>query len=125
MCGSISFELVVNDGKIYQCHCSKCRKVSGSASNSAMVIDRSRFRWIGGESDIQQFVQASGFQSWFCPTCGSPVPNLTSGDKSYWIPMGLVEGNVDARIVKHVFVESKANWEVIPDGIPKFDDNGG
>ena len=110
LCEAVTFEISAPLSDIYQCHCSKCRKVSGSASNSAMVIEKERFRWLSGEHDIKQFQQKSGFKSHFCHHCGSPVPNPT-GTNKMWIPMGLVDGRVPARISEQVYLDSKADWD--------------
>ena len=112
LCGFVSFELRAPLNDIYQCHCSKCRKVSGSASNSAMIINESQFRWLSGKEAIRAFQQISGFKSHFCSQCGCPVPNPTSNN-SYWIPVGLMDEDIPAQMTRHVYVDSKANWDVV------------
>ncbi|TOP03723.1 aldehyde-activating protein, partial [Vibrio parahaemolyticus] len=49
MCGEVSFELSGELPPIYQCHCSLCRKISGSSSNSALIVKASSFKWRSGE----------------------------------------------------------------------------
>ena len=54
MCGRVEFEL---DGEIpnpYQCHCSLCRKVSGSSVNAALIIAAGQFHCIAGEASIAE-----------------------------------------------------------------------
>lgn len=123
LCGAVSFELSGVLPLIYQCHCSLCRQVSGSSSNSALIIKESQFKWCTGEHQIKSFSTHSGFKSEFCSQCGSPVPNMSSSGESYWVPAGLLTEAVDTKVAAHVYVGSHANWDVgfVNDGIPQFE----
>jgi len=120
LCGAIEFELLGKPPNLYQCHCSLCRKVTGSSANAAFRIDADRFAWSAGKEQIREYVTGSGFKSHFCANCGSPVPNLTSNDRAYWIPAGLLEDNGELELVAHLYVESRASWDVIADAGTKF-----
>ena len=130
LCGSISFEADVSNVDLYQCHCSLCRRQSGAASNAATSIPLSAFRWLSGTSLITSWVKDTGFRSDFCSKCGSPVPNPLRGTDLVWIPAGLLEGNVEMRVVAHIHVASSAAWDPRPDanaclvydGDPKLDE---
>jgi hypothetical protein len=50
LCGAIEFEIVGEVRRLYQCHCSLCRKQSGSTSNSALLIESENFRWLDRSS---------------------------------------------------------------------------
>jgi hypothetical protein len=39
LCGAVEFEIVGELRRLYQCHCSLCRKQSGSTSNSSLLIE--------------------------------------------------------------------------------------
>lgn len=122
LCGEITFELSGDLASIYHCHCSLCRKVSGSSSNSALIIPKQQFTWTAGTDLIHSFVTNTGFRSDFCRNCGSPVPNEFSNGQSYWIPAGLLSEDIDSEVVAHFFVESRANWDTafLSDPLPKF-----
>ncbi len=122
LCGVIEFELDGDIPNLYQCHCSLCRKVTGSAANAAFIIASDQFEWISGSGQIREFITESGFKSHFCSTCGSPVPNLTSNDSAYWIPVGLLEASSQLELVAHLYVESRASWDVIADAGEQFDE---
>lgn len=122
LCGEIEFELHGDVPNLYQCHCSLCRKVTGSAANAAFRIGADQFAWISGSVQIREFVTESGFKSHFCATCGSPVPNLTSNDSAYWIPAGLLEDSSELELVAHLYVASRAAWDVIADVGEQFDE---
>ena len=120
LCGNIAFQISGALPKIYQCHCSLCRKVSGSASNAAMLVVTEAFQWIEGEQEIASYATASGFKSDFCHRCGSPVPNLTRDQKKYWIPAGLLDQSDSLNLAAHVYVNSRATWDRIIRDIPHF-----
>ena len=121
-CGKVEFELEGTIPNMYQCHCSLCRKVSGSSANAALIIDAAQFKWINGEGEISAFENESGYKSEFCRQCGSPLPNLTCDDRAYWVPVGLLEDTRDISVAAHVFVASRAHWDVIPDAAEHFDE---
>ncbi|USD66672.1 GFA family protein [Vibrio sp. SCSIO 43136] len=123
MCGEVVFELSGELPLIYQCHCSLCRKVSGSSSNSALIIKQSNFKWCSGEKQIGSYATESGFKSEFCTRCGSPVPNLSSDGQSYWVPAGLLADPIETHVAAHVYVDSHASWDIglLNDGIAKFE----
>lgn len=124
LCGSIAFELSGDLPPIYQCHCSLCRKVSGSSSNSALIVPSKRFKWTAGEKHIRSYSSPSGFKSDFCAQCGSPVPNISSNGDAYWVPAGLLSEMVDTKVAAHVYVGSRANWDVgfKDDNIAQFEE---
>ena len=97
LCGTVEFELSGDIPNLYQCHCSLCRKVTGSSANAAFRIAFDQFAWIKGSEKISEFVSQGGFKSHFCTTCGSPLPNLTANDSAYWVPVGLLEDVVRQR----------------------------
>ena len=38
------------------------------------------------------------------------------------VTLGCVEGDPKIEISKHIFVGSKAAWEVIPEGVPQYEE---
>lgn len=122
LCGEVSFQLPGVLPPIYQCHCSLCRRVSGSSSNSALIIEANNFKWLSGESSISRYASTSGFKSEFCQCCGSPVPNISADKDTYWVPAGLLSENIKTTIKAHVYVDSRANWDeaFICDSVSKF-----
>ncbi|WP_193568397.1 GFA family protein [Oleiagrimonas citrea] len=111
LCGSVEFEITGPLPDFYQCHCSLCRKLSGSASDTATFLAKELFSWIKGQKGIRVFKTDSGYRSEFCDTCGSTVPHLMDNGRQYWIPAGLLANALDSQVVAHLFVGSKAAWD--------------
>ncbi|PIE47072.1 MAG: aldehyde-activating protein [Gammaproteobacteria bacterium] len=122
LCGSVRFECQINQLplKIYQCHCTLCKKQSGSSSNSGIILKAEQFKWLAGESDIQAWKKQSGFSAHFCKTCGSPVPNLFA-NAYYWLPVGLFE-DITAEVVANLCLDNQSNWHVLADTARNFND---
>jgi len=112
LCGQIEFKISGPLPAIYQCHCSSCRKATGTSSNAAFIVPRANFEWVCGHEQISSYV-ATHYRSDFCSKCGSPVPNPLGSRPEYWVPAGLLEGNVDLEIAAHLYVGSKASWDAI------------
>ena len=121
LCGDIEFELVGEIPRLYQCHCSLCRKVTGSAANAALCIPARQLRWRAGTELIRRYASDSGYQSHFCGRCGSPVPNLTHNDQAYWVPAGLLEQDSNLELAAHFFITSRARWDTLGESGERFD----
>ena len=111
LCGQIEFEIEGSRHKLYQCHCSLCRKQSGSLSNAATIVPEGKFRWLRGAGRVSTWQRESGFRSHFCSNCGSPVPNPLRDTRQVWIPAGLLENGDGLEIVAHVHLASRAPWD--------------
>ena len=113
LCGGSRFEI---DGKVSGvglCHCSVCRKVSGTTGNAALLTATRSFRWIAGEELAQVYERPSGFRSTFCRVCGSPLPMRHENGKLVGIPAGTLDDDPGVSVVQHIFVDSRAGWDEI------------
>ncbi|MFK8029839.1 MAG: GFA family protein [Gammaproteobacteria bacterium] len=120
-CGEVQFEINVDRVDAYHCHCSICRKVTGSKFNTAFTLSASDFTWIGQNDGVKSFQKnGGGFRHDFCGDCGCTVPNRYQ-DVMFWVPVGLLEDDDRIEVSKHIFVKSKADWDVICDELPQFD----
>lgn len=111
LCGQVAFEILGAIPKLYQCHCSLCRKQGGSASNTATIVPSDKFRWLRGTERLASWIKDTGFRSDFCSTCGSPVPNPLRDTPYVWIPAGLLEDGENLEIVTHLCLSSRAPWD--------------
>ena len=121
LCGQVSYEIRGKLPNIYRCYCSLCRKVSGSASNAAMLVDADRFSWCSGQELISRFATDSGFQSHFCSGCGCPVPNPSRQGDLFWIPAGTLDADARSRVAAHVYVTSSAPWHEVGASAPGYE----
>lgn len=113
LCGLVEFDVEDTLPRLYQCHCSLCQKQGGSSSNTATIVNAENFRWLSGQERITSWVKDTGYRSDFCSKCGSPVPNPLRSSPYYWVPVGLLDDGQQLEIAAHLFVGSKASWDVI------------
>lgn len=114
LCETVEFEITGPIPKLYQCHCSLCRKQGGSVSNTATVVALENFRWISGQENISSFVKPTGFRSDFCSICGSTVPNPLRNTSYMWVPSGMLDASEKLEIAVHLYVGSRASWDTAP-----------
>ena len=112
LCGQIKFEISGPFPGIYQCHCSLCRRATGSASNAALIVRRENFLWTRGREHIRSY-RAENYRSDFCSRCDSPVPNPLADRPEYWVPAGSLEDHADLEVAAHLHTASKAGWDAI------------
>ena len=115
-CGQVEFAVTNEVSDVYICHCSICRRATGSNGIAVVVVDNDRFRWVAGESQIASWSKPDG--DWtmaFCRTCGSPLPGPNDPEQMY-IPAGLINvGGENLAVAHHIWVESSAGWDEIGD----------
>lgn len=115
-CGAVAFEIDTDISAVYVCHCSICRKSTGSNGIPVVIIENSAFRWLQGEEHIQTWKKAgSEWQTWFCRVCGSPLPGINDATQMF-VPAGLItDGGENLKVTHHLYVGSKAEWDEIGD----------
>jgi hypothetical protein len=128
LCGAIRFEFSKAAGPFELCHCSRCRKVTGSAFFAGLYVRGEDFRYVQGEELITTYEapilrEPPAYRASFCSRCGSPVPPLTTRSRSglLEIPAGLLDDDPGMKPDKHIFVEVKSPWFEITDDLPQLD----
>jgi hypothetical protein len=102
------------------CHCSRCRKVHGSAFGTYLTAAAERFSFERGRDGIVRFASSPGFARPFCARCGSVVPDGVATQDRVAMPAGALDGDPGVRPLAHIFVASKAPWYEIADALPRF-----
>lgn len=111
LCGTVSFEVDVTSLRLYRCHCSLCRRQSGTASSLAGIVSNRQFRWLSGEETVSSWQRPSGFRTDFCSTCGCPVPNPLRTTSKTWVPAGLFEEDAAIAVAVDIYTGSMAPWD--------------
>jgi len=115
-CGSVKFEVNSHLEDIYFCHCSICRKSTGSGGIAVVIVPITNFSWVTGQDQITKWSKPEhDWNTSFCKCCGSPLPDNDSESNMY-VPAGLLsEGTEMLKVAHHIWVDSKADWEIIGD----------
>lgn len=120
LCGRVRFAIDAGARRVGMCHCSKCRRASGAASNAVLIVAPHAFEWLSGQRDVRLYVDGGGWRTAFCATCGCPAPVERPGAAGYWIPAGALEDDEGLHVIAHIFVNSKASWERIGGDAPQW-----
>lgn len=124
LCGSIQFEAKPPFAGFRYCHCSRCRKASGSAHAANLFVPETQFKWLAGENLVKHFdhPDAERFAVWFCPQCGTRMPHKIKTTENMLIPAGVLDVDPGERPANSIFWKSKSAWYVAPTELPHFDE---
>ena len=126
LCGGVRFEIARAVGPFELCHCTRCRKASGSAFVAGLGVRTEDFRLIAGAELIHRYEAPlreapPPYRTSFCSRCGSPVPDPPAGSSWFEIPAGSLDQDPRVRPDRHIFVECKSHWYTIGDALPQLD----
>jgi len=119
-CGAVTYEVSGKLRDARSCHCSRCRKAFSSQASAYALVDPAEFKWLTGEGLLTSYIGDQGAGLMFCSKCGSTLCGIVDGDV-HGVTLGCVNGDPNIQIGRHIFVGSKAPWEVIPEGLPIFE----
>lgn len=120
-CGEVTYQV---DGKLrdgMSCHCSRCRKMFGAQASASAFVEPEAFKWLSGEGLLTSYVGEHGYGIQFCKQCGSTLCTTNQG-QVFQVTLGCVNGAPEIEIGKHIYVGSKASWEVLPEGLNQFEE---
>ncbi len=101
------------------CHCSSCRKAFNAQASAYALVATEEFSWVSGENLLTLYESSHGKGLLFCRLCGSTLCGTYKGEIT-GVTLGCVEGDPEIEIVMHLFVASKASWEIIPEGVTQY-----
>lgn len=120
-CGDISYEINGSFRDARSCHCSRCRKAFSSQASAYALVNTDEFKWVSGEGLLTSYIGEHGFGLQFCSKCGSTLCGIYAG-AVHGVTLGCVNGDPEIENFQHIFVASKATWEVLPDGVTTFEE---
>lgn len=122
LCGHVTFAIKPPFSAFRYCHCSRCRKASGSAHAANLLVPRTQFEWRTGEDSIKRFdlPGAQRFSLWTCGECGCRVPHSIRTRDDVLVPAGLLDDDPQMRPQQGIFWASKAPWYVEPQQMQLF-----
>ena len=101
------------------CHCSRCRKAFSAQASAYALVNDGQFEWLLGESLLTSYVGEHGFGLQFCSKCGSTLVGIYKGEV-HGVTLGCLNDDPDIQLSRHIYVDSKASWELIAEGVPQF-----
>ena len=119
LCGEVAFEIEGPFDRFLNCHCSRCRKATGSAHSCEVIVKAPALCWLKGEGSVARFdlPQAKSFATAFCKRCGSPMPHLTRSGREAIVHAGAFDEPLGAAPDRHAQWSSRADWYVHGEGL--------
>jgi len=108
--------------RFYHCHCSRCRKASGTGHASNLFM-QGTLTWSSGQELIRSYKvpEAERFTSTFCEVCGSRVPRFIEKLGMVFIPAGSLDDEPELRPEARIFLDSRAGWSCDDSALTEFE----
>lgn len=122
LCGVVRLQIEGGITDIIHCHCSLCRKSSGTAYATNGFVASSGLNVLRGVEHIRAFEVSPGRKRHFCGTCASPL--YSSNDKDperLRLRLGVLDSQISERPTSHNFVSSRAAWDTFDESLPFYD----
>lgn len=124
LCGGVTFLVTAPALRSRTCHCSRCRKAGSAAHVSYLVTSIDGITFTRGEDLVVTYKvpEAKFFTHAFCKVCGSSMPRRSPERGIAIVPLGALDDDPGVRPGSHIFVGSKAPWDIITDALPQFEE---
>ncbi len=125
LCGAVRFQIQLPAVWFQYCHCSRCRKKTGSAHSSHLLIRPEQIAWLAGEDLVGRFElpEAKSYSSCWCTRCGSALPWTTQNGRWVVVPAGPLDDDPGITPQQNVHVASGAPWYRHVSDLPAYDEN--
>jgi len=127
LCGEIRYEIGAPLGPAILCHCSQCRRASGSAFAANASVRAEALTLTAGHHALAEIESSPGKTRTFCHHCGSPIYTThTARPGVRRIRLGTLDPDATPipPPVAHIWLASRAPWYAPPeaDGLERFDE---
>ena len=120
LCGEVRYEIDGRLGPVVCCHCSQCRRASGSAFAVNGPVRARDFHLLTGQALLAEYESSPGKLRSFCSRCGSPLySRLAASPELLRLRLGSLEDDPGVRPVAHIWAGTRAAWFEITDDLPR------
>lgn len=123
LCGTVSYEINGDPGQFWHCHCTRCRKATGTGHASNIIMKPDTVDWLSGNDVLTYFKvpDARRFATVFCSKCGSPMPRVAPDLSIAVIPAGTLDNDPGIRPQGRIYQDSRAPWSCDTTELARFD----
>lgn len=120
LCGAVRFKIEGAFERFYLCHCSHCRKDTGSAHAANLFSSTAKIVWLSGQEHVRTFnLPKTRHTRCFCSICGSALPH--SSTIMLIVPAGSLDTELAATADANIFTASRATWDHNLAAAPNFE----
>jgi hypothetical protein len=122
LCGRVRYEVTGEAKRFYHCHCSRCRKATGTGHASNIFFQPAALKWLTGQEHIRTFKvpEAKRFTNQFCLICGGRLPRHPEGTDTVVVPAGSLDDEAPIEPQARIFTASRASWSCAGDEVPIY-----
>ncbi|BBN81995.1 hypothetical protein PA25_19800 [Pseudoalteromonas sp. A25] len=121
LCGQVALTITGKISDIIHCHCSLCRKSTGTAYATNGFVNTSDLTVVKGSEHIKYFEFKPGRKRHFCTHCASPLFSSNSDlPEKLRLRLGILDSDISERPISHNFITSKANWDDLDATLPRY-----
>ena len=121
-CGAVQYAVADAFTYALNCHCSNCRRTTGSAFKPFAGITRDQFTVTEGRHKLLIFGEEKTHDA-HCEVCGSLLYSVVRAGAYVHVALGTLVDAPAIRPTAHIFVGSKAPWFTITDDLPQYDEH--
>jgi hypothetical protein len=118
-CGAVEYAVADEFAYAANCHCSDCRRTTGSAFKPFAGIERHKLAVTKGADNLMIFGEEDNNNT-HCRGCGSLLYSVVRDGAYVHVAMGTLVDDPTIRPTAHMFVGSKAPWFTITDDLPQY-----
>ena len=124
LCGAVSYQFHGPEYVFQYCHCSRCRKFTGSAHAANIIVAPEHFEWLEGIDQLGRFEhpEAKHFATCFCQKCGSSLPWKAQSGGAVVIPAGTLDEDPGMRPSQNIFWKDRVAWREAVESLPHYDE---
>jgi len=104
------------------CHCSNCRRTTGSAFKPFAGIEREKLAVTQGADGLMIYGDDKAHDA-HCGKCGSLLYSVVRDGAYVHVTLGTLVDTPSIRPTRHIFVGSKAPWFTITDDLPQYEEH--
>ncbi len=122
LCGAVRYAVSGEIARFTHCHCSRCRKATGTGHATNLIMRPANVRWLQGEDKLRRYKvpEAERFATTFCSECGGPLPRFVPAMEMAVIPAGSLDEDPGLKPESHIFWDSRTEWSCEAGGLPTF-----
>ncbi len=121
LCGALHYAVADEFAYALNCHCSQCRRATGSAFKPFAGIERDKLSLTKGEESLMTFGDENAHDA-HCKLCGSLLYSVVRDGAFVHVTLGTLVDEPTIRPTAHIFVGSKAPWFEITDDLPQHEE---
>ena len=112
LCGRVRYRVTGPFEVFHLCHCSQCRRSTGSSNAANIFTDPDRIEWLCGEDLVKRYTpdEPDVISKCFCSHCGSLVPYTSLKSGKLIIPAGGLSEPAGIDPADNIFWRDRADW---------------